>query len=79
MGQLVHILHTHPNQTVWLIWHVRRSDMLLQFRGWLREVEELAASTGGRVNLRLHVTQEHANALNVADDEFTSETKFVHP
>ncbi|KAH9119966.1 hypothetical protein AeMF1_007638, partial [Aphanomyces euteiches] len=64
MGQLVHILHTHPNQTVWLIWHVRGSDMLLQFRGWLREVEELAASTGGRVNLRLHVTQEHANALN---------------
>ncbi|CAK4313094.1 unnamed protein product [Aphanomyces euteiches] len=79
MGQLVHILHTHPNQTVWLIWHVRGSDMLLQFRGWLREVEELAASTGGRVNLRLHVTQEHANALNVADDEFTSESAFVQP
>ncbi|KAG9409767.1 hypothetical protein AC1031_020079 [Aphanomyces cochlioides] len=29
MGQLVHILHTHPNQTVWLIWHVRGSNMLL--------------------------------------------------
>ncbi|KAH9104899.1 hypothetical protein LEN26_014892, partial [Aphanomyces euteiches] len=35
--------------------------------------------TGGRVNLRLHVTQEHANALNVAGDEFTSESAFVQP
>ncbi|RHY31371.1 hypothetical protein DYB32_003578 [Aphanomyces invadans] len=69
MGQLLHILHTNPRQTVWLIWHVRRSAMLLQFQAWLREMEALSEANGGRVHLRLHVTQEHTTSLNVADDD----------
>ncbi|KAF0686054.1 Aste57867_22116 [Aphanomyces stellatus] len=75
MGQLLHILYTNPHQTVWLIWHVRRSDMLLQFRDWLKQVEALAASSGNRVHLRLHVTQENAASFDF-DDE-TDDARFA--
>ncbi|KAF0708829.1 hypothetical protein AaE_013076 [Aphanomyces astaci] len=69
MGQLMHILYTHPEQTVWLIWHVRRSEMLTQFQSWLHDMQALSAANGCRVHVRLHVTQEHTSALNVAEED----------
>ncbi|CAK4984540.1 unnamed protein product [Aphanomyces euteiches] len=74
MGQLVHVLRSNPKQNIWFIWHVRRSTMLLQFHSWLENIRDLATSTGGRLNLRLHVTQEQST-VNVTEDSLT----FVHP
>ncbi|KAF0713041.1 Aste57867_4549 [Aphanomyces stellatus] len=65
MGQLLHVLHTNPHQMLWLVWHVRRVDLLVQFQAWLLEIEALAASTGTRLHIRLHVTQEASSSVDI--------------
>ncbi|KAF0714027.1 Aste57867_4091 [Aphanomyces stellatus] len=58
MGQLLHVFYTNPQQTIWLVWHVRQSEMLLQFQTWFHDIEALAAANGTRLHIRLHVTQD---------------------
>ncbi|RHY09527.1 hypothetical protein DYB25_004194 [Aphanomyces astaci] len=67
MGQITHALYTPPHKTVWLVWHVRQSEMLLQFHDWLRDLEALASMNGSRLYIRLHVTRDPLAIFNVSD------------
>ncbi|RHY00724.1 hypothetical protein DYB25_004195 [Aphanomyces astaci] len=58
MAQIMHLLHARPHQDVYLVWHVRTVEMLSQFHGWLRELEDVAEANHGRLHLHLHVTQK---------------------
>ncbi|KAF0708828.1 hypothetical protein AaE_013075 [Aphanomyces astaci] len=62
MGQLVHILRSHPSQTAWLIWNVRHKDMLVGFQSWLHHIETVG---GNRLKIRLHVTQDDTTSFDV--------------
>ncbi|RHY78755.1 hypothetical protein DYB30_012669 [Aphanomyces astaci] len=68
MGQLLHILRSHPTQNAWLIWNVRRKDMLVAFQSWLHHIEVLG---GSRLKIRLHVTQDDTTSfdLDTHDDK----------
>ncbi|RHY79616.1 hypothetical protein DYB26_001610 [Aphanomyces astaci] len=66
MGQLVHVLRSHPSQNVWLVWNVRRKDMLVHFQSWLRHIQNVG---GDRLRIRLQVTQEEVTEFGVASTD----------